>query len=240
MPDKSAMDWLTFISTMTAALAWPLVIGVIAVAFRAEIRNLVSGMKKLKLGPVEAEMFEREAREVRKLAQALPPREQVREAQPATSVQRTPDGRHELPNIGRVPPRVTKREFDIDEFLLGFLNNSGHPGSPRSAIVNVWSALEDAIRSLAEQVGSPPEASVGVMLLDLERRRALSGEEIALVRKLYDLRDEALQTAAKVITDDAALDYVVAASTILRRTGLSDKPGRSENIRSVPLGVNVR
>ncbi|NMD06875.1 MAG: hypothetical protein GYA66_02730, partial [Phyllobacteriaceae bacterium] len=58
------MDWLTFISNLTAALAWPSAACVIALIFREQIRSLVSNLSKLKFGDVEAE-FSKEVESIR-------------------------------------------------------------------------------------------------------------------------------------------------------------------------------
>ena len=58
------MDWLTFISEITKALAWPSVATTIALVFRGELRSLVGRVKKGKVGPAEFE-FEEEIRELK-------------------------------------------------------------------------------------------------------------------------------------------------------------------------------
>src|SRR4051812_15444337 len=76
------MDWLTFISNMTSALAWPVVIAAIAIFYQQEIRHFVAGFRRLKVGPLEAEMFELKVREIRQLAVSLPERSIEREFTP--------------------------------------------------------------------------------------------------------------------------------------------------------------
>jgi hypothetical protein len=49
------MDWLTFISNMTGALAWPSAAAAIALIFRSQIQNLVKNLSRLKWGEVEAQ-----------------------------------------------------------------------------------------------------------------------------------------------------------------------------------------
>jgi hypothetical protein len=52
------MDWLTFISTMTGHLAWPIAVFASAVLFRAQIVRLFASVKKLKWKDFEAEFDE--------------------------------------------------------------------------------------------------------------------------------------------------------------------------------------
>ncbi len=50
------MDWLNFIASLVASLAWPLTAVVVAVMFRRAILQLLStGLRRLKAGPFEAE-----------------------------------------------------------------------------------------------------------------------------------------------------------------------------------------
>lgn len=47
------MDVLTFIAELVKALAWPLVVGAIAIAFRVEVVKLIQRIRKGKIGPAE-------------------------------------------------------------------------------------------------------------------------------------------------------------------------------------------
>jgi len=227
LPERKTMDWLTFISTMATALAWPIAIVALAAHFRSEIRSLIAGMKKLKVGPMEAEMFELQVREAKSAALALPNR--VTDMGPA---------QYSTPGSNATLPNLAAKGGDIDSYLLDLVTSPAYRTAPRTGVLAVWNAVEDAVRSLAERSKADPKATVSVMLHELQRLGALSKEEFELLRKLSALRDEAYMSTGS-ITEDAALDYVAAASTILRKTGLSDKPGRSVNIRSVPLGVSI-
>ena len=53
------MDTLTFIVEMTKALAWPIAVSVLGIAFRSQIRGLLLRMKKGKVGPAEFEFEHR-------------------------------------------------------------------------------------------------------------------------------------------------------------------------------------
>jgi hypothetical protein len=50
------MNWLGFIAAVIQAVAWPLVVVIVALVFRAELRGLLRGpLQRLKVGPLEAE-----------------------------------------------------------------------------------------------------------------------------------------------------------------------------------------
>ncbi len=64
------MDWLTFISSMVSALAWPMAAAVIAMIFRSQIQNLVKNLSRLKWGEVEAQ-FGQEVESIREEAKSF-------------------------------------------------------------------------------------------------------------------------------------------------------------------------
>jgi len=64
------MDSLTFATEITKATAWPLAAIVIAIVFRGQIRELLSRLKKGKMGPAEFE-FEEVVKELRNEARDL-------------------------------------------------------------------------------------------------------------------------------------------------------------------------
>lgn len=67
------MDCLTFISNLVSSLAWPIAIVVIVISMRAQIASLITNIKKLKAGSIEAEFekLEQEVQEVREKAEAV-------------------------------------------------------------------------------------------------------------------------------------------------------------------------
>lgn len=222
------MDWPTFISNMTGALAWPVVVGGIAFFYRVELRHLASSMKKFKVGPLEAEMYELKARQARLAADALPPHNHAALPGPGASDSGTqpqpPEIISEAPNPG------------IDDRLIEMLAEASASGSRRLVVQDIWTMVEDAVRSLAERSGSNPRSSVVMLLLDLTRRKVMSSAEYEVVRNLYTLRSELAGTTVTP-SEETVVEYAAAASSILRKVGVSEHPGRSAALRSVPLGV---
>src|SRR5665213_3355697 len=49
------MDWLTFTTKMTEALAWPLVALILGLVVRKRVLDLIPALRKFKVGAVEAE-----------------------------------------------------------------------------------------------------------------------------------------------------------------------------------------
>jgi hypothetical protein len=243
------MDWLTFISNMTSALAWPVVIAAIAFFYRKEIRHFIAGFRKLKVGPIEAEMFELKVREIRQLAVSLPERTIPLDVGPKDQRQEGSVHSPAVPAQGRSAPRepavvpasdlqIRANPADVEDDLLNTVEEAMRNGTEAIAIRSTWNLVEDALRSFAERNGSNPKATVVTMLLDLKRNGLLSLEEYQLLRQLYELRNTAAMTTI-MFRHETLLDYVVAASEILRKTGLSATPGRSASLRSVPFGERV-
>lgn len=65
------MDILTFIAKLVEFLAWPTAAVVLVLLLRGEIKGLFRYLKKLKVGPIEAE-FERAVNELKATAEAQP------------------------------------------------------------------------------------------------------------------------------------------------------------------------
>ncbi|HCL4197583.1 hypothetical protein ACSEVB_28425 [Pseudomonas aeruginosa] len=67
------MDFLTFISELIKALAWPAVTGAALIVLRKELRMLLPFLRRLKAGPVEAE-FERDVNQLKEMVdEPVPP-----------------------------------------------------------------------------------------------------------------------------------------------------------------------
>jgi hypothetical protein len=125
------MDWMTFISNMTGALAWPLVVGAIAYTYRSELRQVLVALKRLKLGPVEAEVFAIEAREARVLAESLPASNRNHPASPGTTEH---------------SPAPADSKSRIEDELLMLID-----GSTERPVLGAWNRVEDAMRSVAKR-----------------------------------------------------------------------------------------
>lgn len=68
------MDLLTFITEMTKALAWPVVLFSLALLFRRQVVELIRNIKKGKIGPAEFE-FESAIKELESVTPSLPPQQ---------------------------------------------------------------------------------------------------------------------------------------------------------------------
>jgi hypothetical protein len=64
------MDGLAFLADVIGSLAWPLVILILGVAFRERLNALLTGVRRIRVGSIEAEIAER-AREIEEAADAI-------------------------------------------------------------------------------------------------------------------------------------------------------------------------
>lgn len=205
------MDWLTFISNMTGALAWPAAVGGIAWAYKSEIQQLVGGLKRLKLGPMEAEMFEKQAQEAKALADALPENAESKQADHPSPPTAT------APPEPAPPPQATKSsDAAIEDYLLDILSKS-----PSLAIAEAWMPLEARIRQLASGTDADPNGPVVSILLELHRKKTIGKDQFSLLRKLYELHMQARSTTIR-FSVEAGLDYIIAISAA--RRSLSPQP----------------
>lgn len=199
------MDWLTFISNMTTAIAWPATVLIVGAIYQEELRRFFITIKKLKLGPMEAEMFEAKAKEAKELAESLVP---PQSGEPA-----------EMPPISSgvpattAPPAKHSRLNAEEDRLLEMMERR-----PRLALIEAWKLVERAVDALTAG-RSDASLSIGATFMTrvfgLQRSGAITGEQVAVVRKLYELYNNAVTTTI-VFSEDAVLDYIIAASNLLR------------------------
>jgi hypothetical protein len=90
------MDWLTFITKVTEALAWPIASVVILLLLRKHVEALVPLLKKVKAGPLEAE-FERELKVLRDTAS--------QETQPIQAADTLSPREEKLHRLAEINPR---------------------------------------------------------------------------------------------------------------------------------------
>ncbi len=78
------MDWLTFISQMTQALAWPVSLAIVLLLYRESLLQLVSRLVGVKMGDFEA-TFASETRQVEEIVaeakKSLPPAPAIENAE---------------------------------------------------------------------------------------------------------------------------------------------------------------
>jgi hypothetical protein len=133
------MSWLEFISSMTNALAWPLIVAIVLFGFRRAITRLLPDLRRLKAGPTGVEMeWERKLEEVREELKAAPMTdEEVRariekEAANVLAFEQTSGGfLREIEDLAKVSPTAAVLEaYRRLEAVLRRAIRERHPDIP--------------------------------------------------------------------------------------------------------------
>jgi hypothetical protein len=178
------MDWLTFISSIIKAIAWPGTLLALLLVVRKELPAIVRSLRKVKIKDVELE-FGEAAKEVAS---------EAKQSLPASN----PDSK-----------LVSGPKADIAARLEATAELS-----PRAAILEAWLQVEaaaaDAVRKRAlGPVGPMP----GPMRLrdGLIRAEILSASQVKVFERLRFLRNEAVHVPEAEFTKDAVSSYIDSA-----------------------------
>ena len=185
------MDWLTFVSKLVDSLAWPLVALILGLVFRKKVLELITTIRKLKAGPVEAE-FEIETKQIRATATAALQQVEITQATPQS------------------PGRLEEPRGEVFAKLLNARND------PTGQIIEGWSTVDGELFRLGKQLGfivDPLESTTkvyqAVMASDV-----LPEQTRRLVRELRDLRNKVAHGKVQATTE-AAQDYLVAVDRVV-------------------------
>ncbi len=178
------MDWLTFISNVIAALAWPVATIVLVVLLRKQIVSLLPFIKRLKAGPLEAE-FEREVKELKATVQEVAPTPPL--LQPPQ-----PDPKDALLRLSSTHPRAA--------ILEAWLGVEG------AAIA----ALERKGMSFESNKGRSPLLLASL----LAKSEILAQGQLNILQELRSLRNQVVHVSPFEPTEEAARSYVESASYI--------------------------
>jgi len=201
------VSWLEFISSMTGALAWPLVIAVVVVSFRKSIARLLPDLRRLKAGPTGLEMeWERKLEEVREELEGPGLIEEQKEIPSAV----TPEGQEVTPS----PSFLTE---------IGELARV----SPTAAVLESYRRLEAVLRrAISERHPDLPErffVTIG-RLIDQARRDGLIGPaENSALQDLRGMRNIlAHGMEAPAIDYEQAMEYAQLVEQVIVRIETSD------------------
>lgn len=178
------MDWLTFITKLVEALAWPIVVLVLGLMFRRKLLEIIPTLRKLKAGPVEAE-FELAAK------QALANAEETK-----------------IQGLAEASVPVIRTETDSEQVIAKLREARGDPAG---AILEGWAKLDGELFRLGLQVGAvvDPLENTGKVYNAVMSSGGLPAQTMSLVRELRDLRNQVAHVRVKP-TAEAAQDYLLA------------------------------
>jgi hypothetical protein len=196
------VDWLTFISNIAHALAWPLSVVAIALLFRRSLLKLLPGLRGLEYGSLKITFGE----------QLLKTVEQADRISLTTSQSRRGKLGHSLGSGGGDPlgggdPGVSYRREDLDLAEMAVQ-------SPRTAVLEAWIEVEDAIRQALESTGiRTPAGTVGQVKL-LQDKGIITPDLVPIIDNLRGLRNEAAHYPDFVVEPTQALEYARLARRI--------------------------
>ena len=178
------MDWLTFISKVIEALAWPGAFLAVLLVIRKELPVIARSLRRFKFKDVEIEFGE--------AAEAI-----ATEAKDAV-----PPGKPDVRLSGQSKEEMATRLASIAEL------------SPRAAILEAWLQVEAAAVDVVRKRGTTTLSSMsGPMRLrdSLFRAEVLGARQIAVFEKLRILRNEAAHVPDAQFTRESVASYVEAA-----------------------------
>jgi len=178
------LDWLTFISKVIEALAWPGAFLAVLLVIRKELPVIARSLRRFKFKDVEIEFGE--------AAEAI-----ATEAKDAV-----PPGKPDVRLSGQSKEEMATRLASIAEL------------SPRAAILEAWLQVEAAAVDVVRKRGTTTLSSMsGPMRLrdSLFRAEVLGARQIAVFEKLRILRNEAAHVPDAQFTRESVASYVEAA-----------------------------
>jgi hypothetical protein len=183
------VNWLAFVASLVQSLAWPAGVVTLGIVFRRPIGEaLRRGIRRLRIGPVEAE-FDHQIAEVRQ----------------------------ELQQEMRQSPKAAAAEIlDLDTVASSNLNRLVD-ASPEAAVTSAYAQIEARLAELLDEAGAPTfTAAGGPALARLARRHELiSDETLSAVDGLSVMRNLAVHGPSGEIGRQRAREYLALADAVL-------------------------
>ena len=178
------MDILTFIAEMTNAIAWPVAILILGLAFRKQVAGLLPFMNKIKAGPLEAE-FDLEAKSI------------------------LLDSKEIAAKISNEKSPKISLESERSDVELAKIFTSDK--NPKEMVLDGWRNIDGALWRIGKDAGIivDPMQNTDRVYLTVISTNALSNDTKKLVVELYELRNRVAHANIS-LSLDAARDYLLA------------------------------
>ncbi len=235
------MDWLTWISNMTATLAWPGVAALVVLRhgelLGQALERLITGTRRFSGFGVELEMFENQTHELASRIQPAPVSgASAAPSTPSPAMVDRPSTRLRLDEVAEPPapkprpPAAGNNAIYLPQASDALLRSPAFAAAlaavgqaPEKAIDLAWQAVEDPLRLLAAaRPGSARSATGGIsaLLIQVMETGALAPSELGFILDLFDLHQSRPARPRKQPTASTALDFIrcaAAASALLER-----------------------
>tara|TARA_R110002049_G_scaffold149213_1_gene312231 strand:+ start:362 stop:940 length:579 start_codon:yes stop_codon:yes gene_type:complete len=178
------MDWLTFISKIVEALAWPGAFLAVLLVIRKELPAIARSLRKLKFKDVELEFGEAAKAVASQAKDAVPP------------------GKPNIRLAGQPKEEMALKLESIAEL------------APRAAILEAWLQVEAAaVDVVRKRTNTSLNSMPGPMRLrdSLVRAGVLNPKQVEVFEKLRALRNEAVHFPDAQFTRGSVADYIEAA-----------------------------
>lgn len=181
------MDWLTFLSSIVSAVAWPATLVILLVQIREQLPQLAKSLRRLKYKDIEVE-FGEAAKAIANEVQAIMPAAQV-----------------DNKIAGQEKEEVKARLEAIAEL------------APRAAILESWLQVEAAAADVIRQrnLGILTPYPGPMRLRDsLHKGGILNKRQLAIFEQLRTLRNEAVHVPEAEFTKAAVSNYIESSIAI--------------------------
>lgn len=192
------MDWLTFVTKLVDALAWPVAATIIALHFREQIKLLLGKIRTAKGVGIELS-FAHEAEKAAAVATTM-------NAAAPPSADSTP--RPEMPESSPAVPQFVE---------------PGEEDRPTARVLDSWRQIERAILAVVQEKGvyvaENQTRNPAAWLAALKKEKALPPETLELIADLYRLRNQVAHASDFEPDIRAAKNYEVSARTVIDLLG---------------------
>lgn len=191
------MGWLEFIASMTKSLAWPLVVILIFILFRKEIKERIRDILKLSLPGVAAE-FDKKADEVKSSL--------VNASSPLGGV------------LVAAPEAIA---FEIRESQDEEIESFANVGR----IVSAWSKIENIVKRRLQAVNvDVTRLGPSQLLLAAKTQNLITRDQFDSLRGLLAMRNLAAHGRADEITNNRVSEFLVLANAIMTLLDITPPP----------------
>ncbi len=186
------MTLLEFIASVVGSLAWPLVVVVAVIVLRAQLRDMVGGITKLRFKYLELD-FGRGLKEVEKLAKAIDETQTSPELDAAVVLK---DSFHTIAEAERLAA-----DF------------------PEAAITLAWSAVEGELVEAPARLGIKPDwPTFSSVAEQLHETAFINDATYDVFKRMQKLRNMAVHGfGSGRITSDEAREFVVLTRDIVKK-----------------------
>lgn len=186
------MDWLTFISKLVAALAWPAVILVLLFLIRNHIGGLAERIEEISLPGGAKARFRRQLETARRIAEEAPP----------LSINEREIQQNLRLKTGK-PEGIMLPEFAEWDYRAWIELAEHHPSA---AILDAYKRLEGVLIDIGSKEGQRPR-NLADIAYSMWRSGSIDQSDLDLYRRLRSTRNAAVHVSRREVTPGEALEF---------------------------------